>query len=202
MSWNSIPRWKYHVTEVVAAVSGEESLEAAASADAAEAEATPVEDELATLKKRLSGKDQALTRTKAEAEQLKAEKAEYQRKLAEYENANLTEVERLQKERDAAVKRADLAEQKALRAVLERKFPLTFDLLGDRTPVDDEAWLAEREARLRKEGSEEESASPTVNANNPRRPIPSSAKALNEKSADELLSDLQQMGNPMDEWGT
>ena len=61
------------------------------SADQSETETptTPSADE-ATWKKRLAGKDQALTAKQKEAADLKAQNADYQRRLAEYENSSLT----------------------------------------------------------------------------------------------------------------
>lgn len=156
---------------------------------------TPSADE-ATWKKRLAGKDQALTAKQKEAEALKAQVAEYQRKVAEYESSSMTELERLQKELAGQQARAAAAEAKALRIELERKFPLTFDLLGDKTPLDDESWLAEREARLKKEEAE----SDFVDPNNPRR---ASARKPAKPSGDELVETLKRMGNPFKDagWG-
>ena len=154
----------------------------------ADAPTTPSADET-TWKKRLAGKDQALTATKKESEALKAQLAEAQRRNAEYENASLTELERLQKDLEKERTRASAAEAKALRVDLERKFPLTFDLLGDKTPLDDESWLAEREARLSKD---DESDAPGVDPNNPRRTSPKTTKP----TGDELVENLRKMGNP------
>ena len=152
--------------------------------------ATPSFDET-TWKKRLAGKDQALTAKQKEAESLKAQVAEYQRRVAEFENANLSEVDKLQKELSDLRGQAAAAEAKALRLDLERKYPLAFDLMGDKTPLDDESWLAEREARLKKDA--EDTGDLIVDANNPRRTPP---RRQQEVSGDELVESLRKMGNP------
>jgi hypothetical protein len=78
---------------------------------------------------------------------------------------------------------------------LERTFPLTFDLLGDKTPLDDEGWLAEREARLKTDESDD---APAVDPNNPRR-LATSRKP--SPTGDDLVDRLAQMGNPFKEQG-
>lgn len=155
---------------------------------------TPNPDLEATWKRRIAGKDQALTASKKEAESLKSQLAEYQRKVADYEQASLSEVEKLQKRLAEQEARANAAEERALRTSLQAKYPLTFDLLGDRTPVDDESWLAEREGRLKTEAEPDE---PIVDPNNPGRTRTKPA----DDSGDAILDRLRSFGNPFADLG-
>lgn len=153
--------------ETVAEQEVEESQEGAS-----EQEATPAtpDPELATIKKRLAGKDQALTASQQRAAAAEAERDALRTWKAEKEQADMSEVDRLKAELAAAGSRAEQAEMKATRLDLARKFPLTFDLLGDATPLD-EVKLAEIEARLKAEGESDEEA-PRIDPNNPRRSTP------------------------------
>lgn len=172
-------------------IGGEGESQDASEAEATDASATPVIDET-TWKKRLAGKDQALTAKQKEAEALKEQNAAYQRKIAEYENASMSELDKLKKELAEAQAAKAAAEASALRVGLEAKYPLIFALLGDKAPLDDEAWLAERNALLSKDAGE--SDEPIVDRNNPRRPSPAT-KPENPSAAD-LEKQLAAMGNP------
>lgn len=176
-----------------APIEGDESLDDLAQpAGEATDPTTPAPDPEATWKRRIAGKDQALTATKKEAESLKSQLADYQRKLAAYEDASLSEVERLQKQVAELTTEKETATAEAKRLRLQGKFPLSFTTLGDAMPLD-EALLVEIESRLSALKGEDE---PFVDPNNPRRPSPT-AKSPKEKSADDLEGELARMGNPL-----
>lgn len=177
-------------TEVVTPES--ESSEAETPEAEVETPATPPEESITTLRNRLAGKDRAYTALKAERDRLTSEVAGLSTWKAEKEQADMTEVERLQKEiADLRAAKAT-AEATATRAILERKYPLTFDHLGEKAPLDDEGWLAELEGRLVALKGESESEA-RIDANNPRKP--SSARA-EPKTADELEAYLRTIPNP------
>lgn len=167
------------------------------SQEADDAPATPPADDSATWKARLAGKDRALTNAKAELERLKAEHAALSQWKAEREQADLTEVEKLQRKvQELEQSRAEAA-AKALRAELSRQFPRAFELLGDRTPLDDEGYLAELETRLTPPSDEPDE--PRVDPNKPRRSLPPSSKPAT--TSDELKEQLRSLGNPFErEW--
>ena len=180
------------MADEAAPIVGDESLdEGAQPAGEATDPTTPAPDTEATWKRRIAGKDQALTATKKEAESLKTQLADYQRKLAAYEDASLSEVERLQKQVADLTTAKESAAAEATRLRLQGKFPLSFTTLGELMPLD-EATLAEVESRLSALKGEEEE--PIVDRNNPRRPSP--VKNPKDKSADDLEADLAAMGNP------
>lgn len=155
------------MTEVVAEPGVDESQDGATEAAPA---TQPVED-VATIKRRLAGKDQALTRTQAERDTLAQEAERLRQKVLEYEAANMTEAQRLQAERDAARAEAVAAKAEAQRERLARKFPLAFDALGESAPTDEDA-LSRLEERLSKTAGTETDDEPIVDPNNPRRNPP------------------------------
>lgn len=179
------------MTDEVAATEVADESQETEGAETPEAPATPAFDE-ATWKKRLAGKDQALTTAQKERDALKAQLAELSKWKAEKEQADLSEVERLQlqiqnleKERETAVREA-----KAVR--LAKEYPLAVDLLGDQATSFDEARLAEINARLAQE-AEDESA-PRVDPNTPRRNPP---RPKSERTVDDILDDLRKEAVPV-----
>lgn len=161
-------------------------------------QATPVEGET-TWKARLAGKDRALTDAKKELERLQKEAADLSRWKAEREQADMTEVQRLQQRITALESEKAAAEQSAQRFALKQDYPLTFATLGDSAPLDPAA-LAEIETRLVALKGESESE-PLVDRNNPRRSSPAAPKPIDKKSADELEGDLAGFGNPFKDAG-
>lgn len=150
---------------------------------------TPDPEELTTLKKRLSGKDQALTKTKAEYEAAKAELEALRRWKAEKEDADLSEVEKLQKR--LAEKEAEAAEARAEanRIRLASTYPLAIDFYGD-DPLPSEERLAALQKRLAATaatGAEDE-VDDDVDPNTPPRPPAKggSTKPLSDLTVAEL----------------
>ena len=150
--------------------------------------ATPDFDaEITQLKKRLSGKDAALTQSQRERDSNKAEADRLRNKIAEYEQANMTEVQRLQAERDSAIAEARQAKAEATAAKLARDFPLAAEALGDNIYLADTTRLAEIEARLKATPATEiEPPAPRIDTNSPRKttPIPSGKRTFADLKAE------------------
>ena len=177
----------------VAVIDDVESLE-----DLAEAEApvTPAGDDAATLKRRLAGKDQALTRIQQERDAIKAERDQLSSWKAQVEQTNMTELEKAQARIAALEVERQTAVEAATRLRLEREFPLSFQILGDKTPLDD-AVLTEIESRLAALPKQDEpEPEPRVDRNQPRRTAPAPAR---DETGDELQARLAEMTPP--EWG-
>lgn len=165
--------------------------EAESPTEATEApEATPASDELATLKKRLAGKDQALTRTAQERDALKAEREALVKWKAEREEADLTEVEKLQRRLAEFEERATKAEQAAERVRLASTYPLAVEAFGD-DPLPSEDRLAVIQERLAAaaatEGDDEE---PRIDPNRPRRAPATGGKPIEQMNSAELKAHL------------
>lgn len=174
---------------------GAESPDASTDETVETPEATPVPGSDSTWKARLAGKDRALSAAKKEADEKTALLTELQRWKAEKEAADMTEVEKLQKQvADLEAARADAVRQ-VKKAQLERDFPLAFALLGEVAPLDNEGKLAEIEAMLK---AKSEPAEPDVNPNNPAR-ISGTNKAAGDKTEAELLEDIKNAGPGLSE---
>jgi len=197
-----MPEWAKDISvPEVAQETIEESQELDTSAEeSVEAPVTPAVDE-ATWKKKLAGKDQALTATQKERDQLKKDREALQRKVAEYEQANLSEVEKLQQAVQLAQQEAITARAEAQRERLARKFPRAAELLGDALP-DDEVRLAEIEERLTPVAGTPEPQDSRIDPNSPRKSPPAPARA---PTLDETKRALVEAGNPFytgdTEWG-
>lgn len=155
------------------------------------AEATPSSEDIATLKKRLAGKDQALTRTQAERDALKAEREALSKWKAEREEADLSEVEKLQRRLAEFEQRAAEAEARAERIRLASDYPLAVEAFGD-DPLPSEERLAALQQRLAATTAtdEDESEAP-VNPNRPRRAEPVGKKPIDKMSQDELRAEIR-----------
>lgn len=174
---------------------GTEPVESEAADDAAvdetpESEAPQI-DELARWKARSAGKDRALTEQKKELEQAKKDLALLSKWKAEREQADLSEVDRLNLRIKELEDETAAAKREASLAQLAREFPLAFDLLGEDAPLD-KGRLTEIEDRLKAKSEPEE---PRIDPNQPRRAT-GAAKPNEEKTREELLDDLTKHGNP------
>lgn len=157
-----------------------------------EAEATPAFDET-TWKKRLAGKDQALTAAQQERDRLKAERDALSQWKAEQEQANMTELQRTQAERDALKAERDQAKAEATAVRLSAQYPLAAELLGEDLTKFEETRVAEINGRLAKEQAAESAPEPRVDPNSPRR------TPIARPPADDLSAAVQALtaaGNP------
>lgn len=154
---------------------------------------TPGED-VATYKRRLAGKDQALTKTQKERDEYQKELEALRKWKAEREEADLTEVERWQREAERAKKEAEQARAEARKHALARKSPdyaEFLETLGDLDPFSDEAVEAFQEflsSRIKTPEPESE-PEPRIDPNNPRKnPV---AKPREKRSYDDVLAELR-----------
>lgn len=155
--------------------------------------ATPEIDE-ATWKRRIAGKDQALTAAQRERDAIKAERDSLAAWKAQTEQANMTELQKLQAERDQLAADAAAARAEALATRLGAQYPLAAELLGGDLSKFDEVRVAEINGRLAKEAAAEaEPVEPKVDANSPRRPAPRAPQVSDVESAKAALTAA---GNP------
>ena len=188
------------MSEVVEVTTAPESQEAEATPEVAPETATPAPD-TTTLEKRLRGKDQALTAAQRERDAIKAERDALSAWKAERENADLTELEKAQKELAEAKAEATKARAEAEAIRLKSAYPLAADLLGDDLTKFEESRVAEIDGRLAKEQDGESEPGSRIDPNNPRRPAPKVTPPADKESA---RAALIAAGNPFadaQKWG-
>lgn len=161
------------------------------SEESVETPATPAFDE-ATWKKRVAGKDQALTEAKKQAAELKKQLDDLSRWKAEKEQADMSELDKALKRIADAEARAAAAEAAANAARLAREYPLAAGLLGDDIGLFSAERVAEIDGNLKKAAGDESAPEPRIDPNNPRRQA-SKPPASDLESLKKSLADL---GNP------
>jgi hypothetical protein len=170
-----------------------------ASAPVAEnAPVTEGDNDITTWKKRLAGKDQALTATKKELDEIKARADELSRWKAEQEQASMTEIERAQARIRDLEQKAATAEQAAKEERLAREYPLAYQFIKDTSGLDEVGRAAALENFVRQAAAAAtpESAPSPVDPNNARR----GTAAPVEKPTSKSISDaLKALGNPFAE---
>ena len=160
------------MSEVVEITAPESSDAEVTSPEVTPEPATPVVDE-ATWKRRIAGKDQALTAAQRERDAIKAERDALSQWKAEQEQANMTELQKAQAERDNLRAEAAAAKAEAAAIRLGAKYPLAAELLGDDLSKFDETKVAEINGRLAKEAAAESAAPEArIDPNSPRRSVP------------------------------
>ena len=127
------------------------------------AQATEYKNRFAGSQKRLTEEMTARKAADAEIESLRAWKADK-------EKADMTEVERLQAERDEARNEAEQARSEAQREKLARKFPLAVEFYGEDALPSEERLAALNE--MLAVGADESGQEPVIDPNHPRRPTP------------------------------
>jgi hypothetical protein len=165
---------------------------------APEVAAVPTENEadVTTWKKRLAGKDQALTATKKELDEIKSKAEELSRWKAEQEQAQMTEFEKAQAKIRELESKAAAAEQSAKEERLAREFPLAYQFNKDTSGLDEASRAAALEKFIRDAASSKEqveTAPAIVDPNNARRATAAPTEKPNSKSISDALKAL---GNP------
>ena len=168
---------------------------------APEVAAAPTENEadVTTWKKRLAGKDQALTATKKELDELKSKAEELARWKAEQEQASMTEFEKAQAKIRELEQKAATAEQAAKEERLAREYPLAYQFLKDTGGLDEVGKAAALENFVRQAASATQTTEPEpapVDPNNARRATAAPTEKPNSKSISDALKAL---GNPFAE---
>jgi len=163
-----------------------------------EVAAVPTENEadVTTWKKRLAGKDQALTATKKELDEIRSKADELAKWKAEQEQASMTEFEKAQAKIRELEQKAAAAEQDAKQERLAREYPLAHQFLKDTSSLDEAGKAAALESFFKQAASlqqVQESEPAPVDPNNARR----GTAAPVEKPTSSSISDaLKALGNP------
>jgi len=181
-------------TEVANEVKQESPAPVEAAPVAPEVATTQAEDDVATWKKRLSGKDQALTAAKAELESIRKEAEDLKRWKAEKENANLSEFEKAQNRLAALESELNEAREAAKNERLRNAYPNYAQFLADTAGLSDDARAASFEkymAELRKEQATG-GADNIVEPNNPRKGGSTGTK----RTQADIIADMEKLGNP------
>jgi len=165
---------------------------------APEVAAVPTENEadVTTWKKRLAGKDQALTATKKELDEFRSKAEELSRWKAEQEQASMSEFERAQAKIRELEQKAATAEQAVKEERLAREYPLAYQFLKDTSNLDEVGRAAALENFVKQAAAATatpESAPSPVDPNNARRATAAPIEKPNSKSISDALKAL---GNP------
>jgi chromosome segregation ATPase len=181
-------------TEVVTKPVAESPAPVEAAPAAPEVATTENENDVTTWKKRLSGKDQALTAAKAELESIRKEAEDLKRWKAEKENANLSEFEKAQNRLAALESELNEARESARNERLRNAYPNYAQFLADTAGLSDDARAASFEkymAELRREQATG-GADAIVEPNNPRK---GGSDSRTRTQAD-IIADMEKLGNP------
>jgi DNA repair exonuclease SbcCD ATPase subunit len=174
------------------------AVEQSAEVVAPEVATVPTENDgdVATWKKRLAGKDQALTAAKKELDEIKSKAEELARWKAEQEQAQMTEFEKAQAKIRELESKAAAAEAKAKEERLAREFPLAYQFQKDTSGLDEDSRAAALEKFIREAAAvkeQVETAPAIVDPNNARRATAAPTTKPDSKSISEKLRGL---GNP------
>jgi len=170
-----------------------------AEVETPEVATVPTENEadVTTWKKRLAGKDQALTATKKELDELKSKAEELAKWKAEQEQASMTEFEKAQAKIRELEGKAAAAEQAAKEERLAREYPLAYQFLKDTGGLDEVGKAAALENFVKQAAAASaatvESEPSPVDPNNARRATAAPTEKPNSKSISDALKSL---GNP------
>ena len=157
---------------------------------------TENDGDVATWKKRLAGKDQALTAAKKELDEIKSKAEELSRWKAEQEQAQMTEFEKAQAKIRDLESKAAAAEAAAKEERLAREFPLAYQFQKDTSGLDETSRAAALEKFIRDASAlkeQVETAPAIVDPNNARRATAAPTIKPDSKSISEKLKNL---GNP------
>lgn len=189
------------MSEEVVAIT-EESPKAAAPVEGAVVEATPDVEDVATWKKRLAGKDQALTAAQKALEVVKTESENLKRWKAEQEQANMSEFEKAQVK--LATLEAELNQTKEY-ARMERirlAAPTYAQFIADTAGFDEETRAVAFEKFLadtkRKQNEDEGTVSDSV-SNVVSKPTPNTRKdsiPAGKRTIADIEEELKKLGNP------
>jgi len=156
-----------------------------------EVAATQDENDITTWKKRLAGKDQALTTTKKQLDELKAEHEKVVQWKLQMEEASLSEFERAQRKIAALEQELNAAREAEKRERLSKEFPNYTTWAESSKDLTDEDRARAFEEMIRKGlGKSEETF---VDPNKPAKATPAKA---GKRSSDEIVRDIAALGNP------
>ena len=181
--------------EVVATT--EESQKTAPAQEPVESATSEVED-VATWKKRLAGKDQALTAAKKELDTLKSEAENLKRWKAEQEHANMSEFEKSQARLAALESELNQTKENARQERIRSSAPNYAQFLADTAGLSEEARAASFEgylASIKKDQVAERgntSDAVTVPSVNTRK----DAAPAGKRTVEDIVEEMKKLGNP------
>ena len=152
--------------------------------------ATQDENDITTWKKRLAGKDQALTSTKKQLDDLKAEFDKVQSWKLQMEEASLTEFERAQRKIEALEKELRATKEAESKARLAQEYPTYVQWQSKVAELSDEDRAREFEALIKTGGKPAEEF---VDPNKPAKATPAKA---GKRTPEEIVRDIASLGNP------
>ena len=157
-----------------------------------EALATDQDNDITTWKKRLAGKDQALTATKKQLDEIKSEYEKVQAWKLQMEEASLTEFERAQNKIAKLEQELKATRDAESKARLAKEFPTYVQWTEKVAALTDEDRAREFEELIKTGGKQTEQF---VDPNKPAKAAPSAGK---KRSSDDIVKDIAALGNP---WG-
>ena len=153
---------------------------------------TQDDNDITTWKKRLAGKDQALTSTKKQLDELKAEYEKVQTWKLQMEEASLTEFERAQRKIETLEKELRATKEAETKARLAQEYPTYVQWQEKVASLTDEDRAREFEALIKTGGK------PADESVDPNKPAKASPAKAGKRSSEEIVRDIAALGNP---WG-
>lgn len=153
--------------------------------------ATAQDEDVATWKKRLAGKDQALTATQKELAQIREEAEQLKKWKAEVEYANMTELEKVNLKAQQLEAELKATREAAERDTLAQKHPL-YAQFAEKVQGLSVAAQAEAFENFISSVNKEQPKDTFVDVNAPRKSTP----ALKQRNAAEVIEDMKALGNP------
>lgn len=175
--------------EVVAQV---EDQSPAQAAEPQPAVATAPDEDVATWKKRLAGKDQALTAAQKELASIREEAEKLRKFKAEVEFANMSELEKATAKAQQLEAELQATREAAERENLARKHPL-YAQFAQETQGLNAAAQAEAFERFIGNLAKDKTVDSYVDTNSPRKPAP---PAATKKTIEQIDAELKALGNP------
>ena len=154
--------------------------------------ATDQDNDITTWKKRLAGKDQALTATKKQLDDVKAEYEKVQAWKLQMEEASLTEFERAQRRIATLEQELKATRESEQRELLAKEYPTYVQFADATKDLSVEERAKEFEALLKTGGV------PRQDFTDPNKPARAQATAGKNRSTTEIVKDIAALGNP---WG-
>jgi hypothetical protein len=153
--------------------------------------ATAQDEDVATWKKRLAGKDQALTATQKELAQIREEAEQLKKWKAEVEYANMTELEKVNLKAQQLEAELKATREAAERDTLAQKHPL-YAQFAEKVQGLSVAAQAEAFENFISSVNKEQPKDTFVDVNAPRKSTP----APKQRTAAEVIEDMKALGNP------
>ena len=154
--------------------------------------ATDQDNDITTWKKRLAGKDQALTATKKQLDEIKSEYEKVQAWKLQMEEASLTEFERAQRRIATLEQELKTTREAEQRERLAKEYPTYVQFSESTKELSVEERAKQFEDLLKTGGAPKQEF---VDPNKPAKEVPSAGK---KRSTDQIVKDIAALGNP---WG-